>query len=347
MGADPSVTSTPWVVWRWAPALVGALTATPAAAVAVADVRAGAALAVGAIPALVLGVPRDRRRRAILLSAGLILGIPMLVGATVAPIPAVAVATIVAIPLLATWSAPRLGRPRLSMLLITMAPPLIGLGFSMDGFSSGVTVTMLFVAGSVVAYGAALAIPIRWIADAPEDRPTPVLPGIGYGVRVALVGAITASAGFALDLDHVGWACAAALLVIRPDRNLQEWRTVGRFISVFVGALTAAAIVDIAPPAAVIAAALVVALAAAAATRGSRWYILPTFTTFLVILLLAYPDVGEAQSRLLERLGETVFGLAVAAIVGLARPALVARVRRPSNTRKRVVEPPTDPDDAP
>lgn len=66
----------------------------------------------------------------------------------------------------------------------------------------------------------------------------------------------------------------------------------------------------------------------ATATGGSRWYVLPTFTTFYVFLMLVSPDPSEASSRFWERVGETAFGVGVAAALGLAVPALLDRRAR-------------------
>ena len=40
---------------------------------------------------------------------------------------------------------------------------------------------------------------------------------LDYGVRLGLAGAVCAAIGFALDLEHVGWAVTAALIVMRPS----------------------------------------------------------------------------------------------------------------------------------
>ena len=291
----------PMIAWHWLPALTAAIAVIPAVVVAAGgDVQKGAALAVGIIPAVIAGVPRERRRRVIILIAGLVLGVPILVGATVAPWPVAAVATIFLLPVGATWLASRIDRPRLAMLLVVIAPALVGVGFSEDGFGSGLVLALLFVAGSVTTFVVAIVIPPAWIAETtPATGQSAAMPGLGYGILLGVIGVITSSVGFALHFDHVGWACAAALLVMRPDAGLQKWRTLGRFVSVSVGAV-------------------------AAGTRGSRWYILPTFTTFLVITMLSY-STDSAAGRVDERIGETLFGLAVAAVIGLGVPALLRR----------------------
>jgi uncharacterized membrane protein YccC len=138
-------------------------------------------------------------------------------------------------------------------------------------------------------------------------------------------GATAAAIGFLLDLEHVGWACAAALLVMRPSADMQRLRSAGRILAVAAGALAGAALVRLHPPAGVYSVALIAALAAAAATRRSRWYVTSAFTTLLVFLLLLYSDPQTATKRFNERLLETLLGVAIAYLYGLALPALAQR----------------------
>jgi len=92
--------------------------------------------------------------------------------------------------------------------------------------------------------------PERQPSAATEETEAP--PTLGYGLRFGAAGASAAAIGFALGLEHVGWATAACLLVMRPAAEMQRLRSVGR-------------------------------IAAAAATRAGRWYVTPAFTTFLVL----------------------------------------------------------------
>lgn len=130
-----------------------------------------------------------------------------------------------------------------------------------------------------------------------------------------------------LDLEHVGWACAAALLVMRPAAEMQRLRSVGRIIAVAIGALAAIGLVRLSPAAWVYSVAAIAALAACGATHRSRWYVTPAFTTFLVFLLLLYSRPQDAASRFDERLLETVLGVGIAYVFGLALPVLAQRQR--------------------
>ena len=133
----------------------------------------------------------------------------------------------------------------------------------------------------------------------------------------------------AIHTDDVGWATAAALFVMRPEREMQELRSVGRVGSVFLGALAAVAFVRTSPPPSALSTAAIVAVAALGATRESRWYVGPFFTTFLVLTLLLYSDATAAQERwrFNERVGETVLGVALAYFYGLAVPQILKRLK--------------------
>ena len=69
-----------------------------------------------------------------------------------------------------------------------------------------------------------------------------------------------------------------------------------------------------------VAAALGIAVIAATATAGSRWYVVPAFTTFIVFVLLLAHAPDQAESRFWERVLETAFGITVATVVGLWTP---------------------------
>ena len=151
---------------------------------------------------------------------------------------------------------------------------------------------------------------------------------LDYGVRLGLAGAVCAAIGFAFDLEHVGWAVTAALIVMRPSPEVQRLRSVGRLASVSLGAVAAIAVVEATPSAGVLAAATVAALAATAATAGGRWYVTPVFSTFLVFLLLLYSHPEQAAGRFWERVTETLLGVGVAFVFGLLVPLLRDRRRR-------------------
>jgi uncharacterized membrane protein YccC len=106
---------------------------------------------------------------------------------------------------------------------------------------------------------------------------------------------------------------------------MQRLRSVGRVLSVGIGALAAIGLVRAHPPAAVYSLAALAAVTGAGGTHRSRWYVTPAFTTFLVFLLLLYSRPQDAASRFGERVLETVLGVAIAYAFGLVLPALARR----------------------
>jgi uncharacterized membrane protein YccC len=141
---------------------------------------------------------------------------------------------------------------------------------------------------------------------------------------------VATAIGIGIGTDHVGWAPAAALLVMRPSAEMQELRSIGRLASVVAGALGAVAFLRLSPSTGLLAASAVVAIAGAAGTRASRWYVTPFFTTFLVLVMLLYadPTVANEQWRVAERVGETALGVGLAYLFGLFLPRLPRLLRR-------------------
>jgi len=315
--------ATPAVAWDWSAAALGAACALPAAAVAALDDPArGAALAVGVLPALIVGLPPTRRGRLVLPAVGALIGLPILLGTVLAGLPVLAVLTILVLGPASAWLA---ARRRIGMLVMTLALPMVGVGLSYDDTGKGAGIAALILAGSAWACLVSMLWPER--PRPAQARPAAAPPTIGYGVRLGLAGATAAAIGFLAGLEHVGWATAAALLVMRPVADMQRLRSVGRVAAVALGALLAIGLVRLDPATGWFGLAAIVALATAAATHGSRWYVTPAFTTFLVFLLLLYATPDDATSRFDERLLETVLGVGLAYVFGLAIPAAVGRAR--------------------
>ena len=208
---------------------------------------------------------------------------------------------------------------------MTLSLPMVGVGLSYSDIGTAAGLAALMVLGSLFACLVSMLWPEQ-PASAPPDRPAPTGPTLDYGIRLGAAGATAAAIGFALDLEHVGWACAAALLVMRPTAEMQRLRSVGRIVAVAAGALAGIALVRLSPPAAVYSVAVIATIAGAAGTHRSRWYVTPAFTTFLVFLLLLYAQPESAASRFNERLLETMLGVGLAYAYGLALPALMHRL---------------------
>jgi hypothetical protein len=270
-----------------------------------------------------ISCPRRRGRLAIII-VGLAIGLPMFIGGVLAATPVLAVAAV------GPGAALLAGRSRLGQIAMTLSLPMVGVGLSYPGVEKGAELGGLIVAGSVYACLVSMLWPDRPAPARPSRGPADTAPTLDYGVRLGAAGATAAAIGFLLDLEHVGWACAATLLVMRPAAEMQRLRSIGRVISVAIGALVAIALVHLAPPAGIYALAGLATTAAVAATRTSRWYVTPAFTTFLVFLLLLYSRPEDAASRFNERVLETLLGVALAYLFGLALPALA---ERPLETR--------------
>jgi Fusaric acid resistance protein-like len=318
--------ASPQLAWSWDGALLGAAYALPAALVALGDPGRGIALSVGVLPAAIIGLAPRRRGRLAVILLGLLTGLPMLVGGLLAGVPVLAVAAIFGLAVAATLIA---ARSRLGQIAMVLSLPMVGVGLSYSDVSKAAGLAGLMVAGSIFACAVSMLWPERQApAAAKEVEPPPTL---GYGLRLGAAGASAAAIGFALGLEHVGWATAAALLVMRPAPEMQRLRSAGRIIAVGAGAVGAILLVHAEPADAWFALAAVVAIAAAAATRAGRWYVTPAFTTFLVFLLLLYGDPQDSASRFNERLWETVLGVGLAYLFGLALPAFEARRRSASD----------------
>ena len=319
---------TPALAWDWSRALLGVTYAAPAAALVLIDPPHGLALGVGVLPAAAAGLPGPRRARLVIIVLGALMGISIVIGSALAQVPPLAVPAIFALCVAAAMSAPS-GKP--GQLALGLCVPLIGIGLSYQDLRQAVGIALLMVLGSVYAFLVSLAWPARLAAD-PHTPPTPTgRQMLGYGVRLGLAGSLAAAIGFGLDLDHVGWACGAALMVMRPVPEMLRMRGVDRVGSVLIGAAAGGALMLLDPPNIVLAVALLGALAALAATQASHRWITGLFTTFIVFLLLLLDSPEETTARFLERVNETVLGVSLAVIFGLLVPALLRRRSRPAS----------------
>lgn len=311
----------PSLVWDWSAAALGAVYTLPGAVIVVSDRQRGLALAVGVLPAAIAGLGPTRRSRLAIVVLGASIGVPMFIGGLLADVPVLAVLAVGALGIGAALLAARF---RLGQVAMTLSLPMVGVGLSYPSLDKAAALAGIMVLGSVFA----CLVSMLWPEHAAAPRSAAVAkPTVGYGVRLGAAGATAAAVGFLLDLEHVGWACAAALLVMRPAADMQRLRSVGRIIAVAVGALAAIELVRLSPSGWAYSLATVAAVAAAGATHRSRWYVTPAFTTFLVFLLLLYSRPQDAASRFNERVLETLLGVGLAYAFGLGLPAL-ARQRR-------------------
>ena len=311
-------------MWEWPAAVVGAVYALPAAIVVLNDPPRGFALAFGVLPAAIVGVLPTRRARLAVVVLGACFGVPIFIGGLLAGAPVLAVAAIGA---LGVGSAVLASRFRFGMLAMSLSLPMLGVGLSYSDVGEAAGIAGLIILGSVWACAVSMLWPERRPVDRRRSPGGAAGPTLDYGIRLGLAGATAAAIGFLLDLDHVGWVCAAALLVMRPAAEMQRLRSVGRVISVAVGALAAVVLVHLNPPFVVYSLGALVAIAGAGAMHRSRWYVVPAFTTFVVFLLLLYAHPQDAASRFGERLLETLLGVAIAYLFGLVLPPLTRRAK--------------------
>lgn len=247
----------------------------------------------------------------------------MLVGGVLAGVPVLAVVAIAALALGAVALAR--ARPGIGRMAMVLALPMVGVGLSYSDVGEAAGLAGLMVLGSLYACAVSMLWPERAAESRAEASPPPSLE---YGFLLGAAGASAAALGFIFGLEHVGWATAAALLVMRPVADMQRLRSIGRVCAVTIGAAAGIVLVHIAPADAWYAVAILVAMSAASATHTSRWYVTPAFTTFLVFLLLLHSDPGDSQWRFNERLLETAIGIGLAYLFGFLLPKLRRRRTR-------------------
>lgn len=337
----------PPVRWSWRNAAHGVVLALPAVAAALHDPAWGMPLAVGVLPAAALGLRSTRRERAMVMLVGAVAGLSIFAGSLFAPFAALAVAAVfalcVTVALFAADPAHRLGP-----LVLMLGLPLYGAGLSESSWTTGLVAGALIIAGSIYGWLTSLVWPVgEPAARAPHraephraephraepHRAAPRSSMLAYGIQIGLAGSAAAAIGFALGVDHPGWACTAALLVSRPDRRQLDARGWGRSISVIAGALVACGIMLLAPSNVAIGLLLLVTLSVAAATAGSRWYIFPFFSTIIVLSMLLLGETETPAHWLLERTSMTLVGVALALLSAWVVPAVAATLR--SRTSRR------------
>lgn len=319
---------TPAIRWDGAGALRGLFLGLPAAALSVHDVQLAALLAVGVVPAAILPLAPSRRGRVRAAVVGYLAGISIVLGSALAVWPPLAVVGIFVIAVLAGRVAA--DRPA-GALVLSLCLPLMGAGLSYPGVESSWDLGLTLVAGSTWALLLSMCWPERPVTEAAgPDQAPPRAVMVRFGYLAGTTGAICAAIGFGLDLEHVGWPVIAGLIVMRPVPAVQRMRSVDRIADVVLGALLAIGLVATGAPDWVFGAAIALVVVAATATAASRWYLTPTYTTFLVFVLLLAHDPDDARSRFWERVLETALGIGVAAAVVFLIAPLITRLRRPA-----------------
>lgn len=311
--------------WNWSRFALGMVFALPAMVVTPFSPTSGLALAVGVLPAAAFRLPPRRRGRAAIPLVGALSAVGLLVGSLLATTPPVAVAAVFAAAVLACINA---ARGRVAQLMLILVLPMMGIGLSFPWSSPVFGLSASIVIGTVYAWLVSLLWPVR---DESPPAAAPVPRGramLVYGILLGTAAAIAAAVGFLLDLEHVGWATAAVLLVMRPVRGQLIARSVGRAVSVLVGALVAAAFALLTPGALVIGVVVGIVVGALCASQESRWYVAPGFTTFIALTFILVSSSGAPGARFLERALETLLGVGLALFFGAAVPALLSLLAR-------------------
>lgn len=331
-GTTPGATAGAELRWRGLTvtgrtALFGVLLALPGAIVlATGHVKPGIVLLLSMLPAAIIGIAPQRKRRRVLLIVGAGLAVSLMLGAVLAQWPPVAIAVMTLVALF----APQLARGRLQALgalTMTLCLPLIGIGFSLDA-DDALGFGVLIMIGTVLAFAISMCFPARTPPAGAAGTAAPAMSAAqarGYGITLAATALISSILGFALPVDHPGWVVGAALLVMRPRAQVRNSRIVGRVVAVLIGVLVAGIVVTVDSPDWVYAILAPLALILLAATSASSWYITAGYTSFLVLVLITYGDADSLGHFAGERVGETLVGVAVAFVCGELVPAVLRR----------------------
>ena len=313
------------ILWNWRNAAFGAVISALAALVIVlGEVENGLYLLIGAIPAAIIGLPPLRKDRRRVLIVGILFGVSVVIGALLAQWSALAVVGMFLIGFGAAFLA---AKKPIGLAILTICVPLAGIGLTYTDFGTGVGVGLLFILGSVIAFIAALAFPEF---NAPARTEPPLLSiamARDFGIRLGLAAALGTGLGFYFGAEYTGWIVGSTLLVMRPNEEMMELRSIGRGVSVIVGGLVAAWLLTLDLSDVTIALVGAGAIIAMAATNASRWYVTPAFTTFLILWALLYGQATNAniEERFSQRVLSTLLGVGIAYVFGFIAPKLMRR----------------------
>lgn len=313
------------LTWNWPRFALGVVFALPGILVAPFAPTVGIALAIGVLPAAAYGLPARRSKRALLPVVGALSAFGFLLGSLLTHIPVVAVAAMLILSLLTSLSTARWAIGR---LLLALVLPMVGVGLSFSDTQTALVLSGFVVVGSAYAWIVSLLWPER--AD-PLSVATKTVRGadlVGYGIMLGLASATAAAIGYVFDLPQVGWATATVLFVMRPARDMVIKRSIGRAVSVFIGAIAAIAFSAIEPGGVLIGLLIAAAIGAMSAMQESRWYIAPAFTMLVVMtLVLATWSPASVGRQFVAQSVETLIGVGLALTFGAAVPSLYAYLR--------------------
>lgn len=315
------------ITWSWQAVIRGFFFALPALFVIThGDANKGLALAVGVIPGALLGLIPTRKGRFALPLVGLLFAVSILIGSVISNNYITAIGGIFIASFLSAILSARLS---IGVTIMTVFIPLVAVGMSYSKFQDGLAMALLIVAGSIYAMCVSLFWPEQTAYKRVRTATLDKKMAVQYGILLGLAAATGTAIGYIFNLEHLGWIPAATLFVMRPQATTQIMRSEGRILSVLAGAFAAALLTFFDPSYGILALFAVLAVVSATATQGSKFYIAPTFTTFIVILLLIYSDAtpSSAADRFVERVTETVIGVALAAVFGFLGPKVFAKLK--------------------
>jgi len=315
------------ISWTWSHAIRCAICTLPAVPVIlISNPSKGLAWAVGILPAAVVRLGPSRRSRFRLILVGLLFGLSALLGSVLAQTTVTAIVGIFAVGLGCALLA---SRKAIGLTVMALCAPVTAIGLTYGDIGTAAVLGLLMFIGSAFS----CAVFMLWPEFPEVTRPAPQLLPLqvarSYGVLLGLAAAFATGIGIAIHTDHVGWAPAAAFFVMRPSKEMQVLRSVGRIVSVLFGALVAVVFLRTSPSTAAISVLAVVLIAGAGGTHESRWYVTPFFGSCLVLTMLLYadPTVANERWRLNERVGETVLGVGLAYFFGLIVPGVLEHLR--------------------
>jgi hypothetical protein len=263
------------ISWTWSHAVRCAICTLPAVPVIlVSDPSKGLAWAVGILPAAIVGLGPTRRSRLRLVVVGLLFGLSVITGSLLAQTSLTAVLGIFAV---AYGSALLASRKAFGLEVMLLCAPVSAIGLSYTDLGTAASLGLLMFSGSAFSCLIFLLWPKQPQVGGARPQLLPAGLARRYGVRLGLAAASATAIGIAIHTDHVGWAPAAALFVMRPTKGMQVLRSVGRVLSVLLGALAAVVFLRTSPSTAAIAVLSAALLAGAGGTRGSRWHVTPFF----------------------------------------------------------------------
>jgi hypothetical protein len=317
-------TGSPPIAWHWTYFLLGAVYAIPAMTVLPFNATAGLALAVGVLPVAAFPLPATRRARRTVPVVGALSALGFVLGSLLTQVPPLAVVAMFG---LAFGGVMWARRGRAGALVLALVLPLTGIALSYEDFAQGASIALLVLGGSLYGWVIGSLWPERTPLIPPRPQEATRREAVVYGILLGLAAACAAAIGYALSLEHVGWATGAALLVMRPTRQQLLLRSVGRATSVVLGALCAAVFAALPLPTSVTVIAVGAVLASLSATQGSRWYVAGAFTTFLALTLILQDASELPGARFAERTLETAIGVGLALLFGVVIPSAIRAIR--------------------